>query len=198
MAGSTDIGDEDKEDFKTRMHAEGRWDRFKDAREDLVRDGMDRSLAWKVAGKLFPPLEPGDPDWKGGPRNTPVAVRPEPKKPPPPKDEPAAKPDKKVTLTAAEEFVSTNSRDARRTIMWVFDHWKLEDVTERDAPSSGAWFLVEQMRHSQAFVNEFYRSIWPKLLPTRTQLDELAAKNKDDGRATCDLIDNVEAMLNAE
>lgn len=80
---------------------------------------------------------------------------------------------------------------AFEVIQFVFDHIDVGDVTPEMAPSPGAWSLLMRVRGSEFLAQEFYKSIYPRLIPSRGQLELAEAKN-DDGREIGDLIGRVE------
>jgi hypothetical protein len=86
----------------------------------------------------------------------------------------------------------------KRTIEWVFQYWQTDDVVPWDAPSPGAWSLRDSMRTNGAFRAQFYMNIYPKLLPTKTQLDELLARMADDGRDVIDLCEAFAAVIKSK
>ena len=92
---------------------------------------------------------------------------------------------------ALSDFAGKTPASAREVVQWVFDHMDISDVSVGSCPSSGAWSLLSACRSSKDLKREFYRQIWPKLLPTKSHL-EMEARYRDDGRQL-EIIDRVSA-----
>jgi hypothetical protein len=92
-------------------------------------------------------------------------------------------------LVSREVFAGKAPISERGIIQWVFEHLDLE-VEPEDAPSSGAWSLLNSIRANDQLRLEFFKTIWPKLLPTKNQF-EAAERFQDDGRETFEIIDKV-------
>jgi len=78
----------------------------------------------------------------------------------------------------------------RVIVQFVFDHMDV-DVKPEDAPSAGAWGLLMAVRNDPTLKMDFYKTIWPRLLPSRSQI-ETGDKFTDDGRETLEIIGKVE------
>jgi len=79
---------------------------------------------------------------------------------------------------------------AQKVVQWVFDNMDVEDVLPNEAPSPGAWSLRQECRE-RGFRSDFYRTIWPKLLPTRSQIED-GTKAKKDADAVIENIGRVQ------
>ena len=44
------------------MMAEGRWDEFNDRRVQLIRDGVDSRIVWRIVCNLMPPMDGSPPE----------------------------------------------------------------------------------------------------------------------------------------
>lgn len=89
----------------------------------------------------------------------------------------------KYTFPTCEksDFEDRQSCTSARAVDWVFDNFALSDLVATDAPSPGAWGLLCWVRLSVGNLTEFMRTIWPKRLPSRTQVEDGVGGN-DDGR----------------
>ena len=74
-------------------------------------------------------------------------------------------------LTASERVV----------VQWVFDNMHNRGVKQKDAPTLGAWGLLQECREDGTTRRNFYMSVWPKLLPSRSELDK-EGQFEDDNR----------------
>lgn len=81
----------------------------------------------------------------------------------------------------------------RELVTWVFDHMDIKGVSAGDAPSAGAWSLLQQCRRSGAMREAFYLTIWPKLLPTRGTVDAEDERRRGSGKA----LEHVERVMAA-
>jgi len=79
----------------------------------------------------------------------------------------------------------------REIVLWAFEHMDVVDVQPLDAPTAGAWALLNTMRLDVGLRVEFYR-MWSRLLPTKAAL-EAENKFEDDGRQALAVIDRVRA-----
>jgi len=83
--------------------------------------------------------------------------------------------------------------DARVIVQWVFENMRVQDVKPEDAPCGGAWALLMECRGDAGIRQDFYKSIWPKLLPTKQQIQTESLSADDGHEITLDLIDRVKA-----
>lgn len=148
--------------LKCRLLEEGRW---KSYLEDVCRitdQGVSLDEAVKLLRTQYKPLAP-------------ERVPPAPRPAAPPVERPRRR---KAPL--------------REIISWVFDHVQDLNVEQEEAPTSGAWGLLTWVRSNPTNQNTFYGSIWPRILPTKAQLEEIAGKEEqtDDG-----VIADVENLL---
>lgn len=81
----------------------------------------------------------------------------------------------------------------RELVTWVFDHMDIKGVSAGDAPSAGAWSLLQQCRRSGTMREAFYLTIWPKLLPTRGTVDAEDERRRGGGKA----LEHVERVMAA-
>ena len=159
---------ESKEQFKSRLKTEGRWNEFIDYRESLKANGLDPKEAWSRAREKF---QPGS----GPADNDPVAA------------------DGHVLSghgVSLDDFSGKQPVSARQVVQWVFNHIDVDDVEPGHAPSAGAWSFLQRVRKHPDLLKEFYRSIWAKMLPTRSEI-EAREKFEDDGRDQLHLIEQI-------
>jgi hypothetical protein len=83
------------------------------------------------------------------------------------------------------------SATPREIVNWVFENVDVIDCEPADAPSAGAWALLRRLRSDGRLLTEFYRSIWTKVLPSRSELDDMEAVD-DDGREVRQAISRLE------
>ncbi len=77
------------------------------------------------------------------------------------------------------------------SIRWVANNISRMDVDSSACPSAIAWTLLLECRDSPAFRVEFLTKMWPKLLPTKAQMENDDGPAELDGQATMDLIDRI-------
>ena len=93
------------------------------------------------------------------------------------------------------QFAGKPEADVRSILLWVFESVDVADVTPAMAPSAGAWSLLSCVRKWPEFRQEFYRHMFPRLLPSRSQL-ETEARFKDSGHETIrELIERVAVAI---
>ncbi len=161
---------ESKENFKQRLINEKRWDEFVAYREDLKAKGVSAKEAWvQGRAKFDQPIDiAGVPavDSGGG------AVIPD-----------------RVSVQL-DIFQNKPTASARQIVQWVFDSIDIEDCKPEDAPSAGAWSFLQRVRTYPDLLKEFYRSIWSRMLPNKSEIEALE-KFEDDGRDQIHLIDQI-------
>jgi hypothetical protein len=92
-----------------------------------------------------------------------------------------------------ESFLSSVSTENNpiEDIRWVFHALGAKDLKPEDAPSTGAWNLLQTLKYNEIALNQFYTTVYPKLLPTRAQLEKGENNRAEDGRKQFDLIDQI-------
>ena len=81
-------------------------------------------------------------------------------------------------------------------LRWIFENMQVEGVKPEDAPSAGAWALLEELRKDNEQRRDFYKSLWPKLL-TKEDIEK-SGKLQDDGRDVIELIKRLQKALPEE
>ena len=161
---------ETKEQFKTRLKSEGRWNEFIKFRESLKAKGYDAKGAWSEARARFGLLAQNA-SLDGGVDSV---------------DTPAS--DCGFCL---DDWKNKAPVSARQVVNWVFDNIDVADVKPEDAPSSGAWSFLQRVRTYPDLLKEFYRSVWARMLPSRSEI-EAREKFEDDGREQLHLIEQIQ------
>ncbi len=127
---------ESKIEATDRLRAEGRWNEasaYRDKyRASMRAQGMSRADANDAAWKAM---------MEKFPRTEPITL------------ESIDLPD----LNGSE----ANAGDWVRDVMWTYDHLGRNNTPANDAPSSGAWFMLQWARNNQ---NRFFDSILPKAI----------------------------------
>jgi hypothetical protein len=79
----------------------------------------------------------------------------------------------------------------REVIKWLFDNLAIRKVELKDAPSIGAWGLLNTLQKNDKLREKFYTEVWTKLLPSKAQID---AENKftDDNRTLFEVLTKLE------
>ena len=92
-----------------------------------------------------------------------------------------------------ESFLNSVSTENNpiEDIRWVFHALGAKDLKPQDAPSTGAWSLLQTLRNDEIALKSFYTTVYPKLLPTRAQLEKGENNRAEDGRKQFDLIDQI-------
>ena len=79
----------------------------------------------------------------------------------------------------------------RKAVEWVAEHVGIADVEPQDAPSGEAWSLLAWASSDASNTADFWKVVYPKILPTKSQIDAEDTMRGDDGRDLHDLIDRV-------
>lgn len=92
-----------------------------------------------------------------------------------------------------DQFTGKKEANPLEIVQWVFDHIDVDEATPDMAPSPGAWSLLVEVRANKSLKADFYKTIWAKTLPSRSQL-EIQEAFKDDGRRQIALIDQIRGL----
>ena len=87
--------------------------------------------------------------------------------------------------------------DLQRDFIWIYDNLGNKQAKAHDAPSTGAWNLLQECREDSALRRDFFRQVLTKLLPSRSELG-IISRYQDDGRAHLEFIERLSAMGNDE
>jgi hypothetical protein len=103
-------------------------------------------------------------------------------------------PYKRLILAAPEGNCSE-----REAAQFVFEYAACEpaEIPDSAVPSKGAVGLLKWLKSSPANCTAFYATIWPKLMPTKSQLDA-EARYSDDGVRSLELLSQLESVLDGE
>jgi len=145
---------ESKAELTDRLRREGRWDAFKQRREELKANGTPPKQAWFEAAAEFPPLTD--------------STRPQAQ-------------NHTLTKTDFRAIQRKPRIKIGQAIRWAFDHLEGDWVRPRDAPSIGAWSLREWARSSPAARMEFYRLFAAKMsaIPREDETSPQRLSKKD-------------------
>lgn len=77
------------------------------------------------------------------------------------------------------------------TVRWVMANMRAVDVKPTDAPSGEAWTLWTKCQASEAYSNAFSLQVWPKIIPTRSQLDDGKDETGERGVITREFIEEL-------
>lgn len=157
---------EDRDQLKVRLKREGNWNEFLELREEYKRQGHEPKIAYAMAAQKFPPQADKIGD-----------------------DESVCLSDDGSVLL--EQFAGKEKTNSLIVVEWVFDNIDMLDVTPDMAPSAGAWSLLLRVRKHPDLLKEFYRSIWVRILPSKTGIEQLQ-RFEDDGREQIELIGRIQ------
>jgi hypothetical protein len=159
--------------FKRRLCNSGSWDEFERRRRALAKElGLTLADATEAVVPSFPPPPGYVPD---------SLARLERPKPATGKTAATGTPDPSSQDFDKSHFKSLKSVNFRRVVLWVFDNLGVADAQPQDAPSSGAWSLLQFARLSATNQAAFYSGFVTRLL-TGTKEDERERAIRDDGR----------------
>ena len=87
------------------------------------------------------------------------------------------------------ESAKDKEGDAWTNVRWVCNHVliPLKKIDKEGVPSAGAVSMLAWARSSPLALQEFMRSVYAKVIPARTQIENLQ-RFSDDGRQNLDLI----------
>lgn len=93
-------------------------------------------------------------------------------------------PEKKFEYANKSDFAGKKQIGAFDVVCWVAENMALDDVGVSDCPSSTAWGMLQQCRTNPMYRFEFWKTIYPKLLPSRAQIEDGSDQGGFDGEVT--------------
>ena len=159
---------ETQDQFRTRIQASGKWDEFVAYRRALEKHGREPRDAWIEAARAFgfDGHYTMDARKKAKAQANPVAL---------------------VQSAPGEVFEGKKS-NVRGDFEWVYSNIGVGDITPENAPSSGAWGLLEFARTDP---KEFYKS-WMSMVSRTVDTDSKLEGFKADATKS---VDEIEEML---
>ena len=156
-------------ELKQKLLKEGKWAEFTIYRQDLKDGGMLNADAHHAAVNKFFDNVP-----------KPIRRKVKPKDPPPPTKE-----EKTAGVTVKEytgslpplPLVQSDTFDDKKcteveSVRWVADNMMVENPRHEDCPSAAAWGMLGQCRSSMISQSDFWKQTFPKLLPSRTEMEK--------------------------
>ena len=155
---------ETQEQFRERIKGEGRWPEFMAYRRALERHGREKMDAWIEAARAFgyDGSYHQDPGKSARARGNPVTL----------------------VASAPSDVFKGKDGSVRGDFGWVYDNLGVADITPEEAPSSGAWGLLEYARTEP---REFYKS-WMSMVSRQADTDERLEGFKEDAARSTDEI----------
>lgn len=200
------------------LKATPHWPAFETRRGALIEAGLSEKEAFAHALSDFEPViadrekqgpvvpaekpphkeapDSACPAEKGPPPATEKKVEPEPEEEEAEERHPTSSklPDKIKTKTQYKKFMSKEA-DVVEQVMWVAKHLDVDDkfISLDDIPCPEAWSMLLSYRKSDERRKEFWDKIYPKLIPSRSQLDAGGAK-KVDGAMMIKVIERIQKI----
>ena len=86
-----------------------------------------------------------------------------------------------IELLDRKEFLEKFDADSNPIddIKWVFQALGAKDLIPSDAPSTGAWFLLQSLKKDDLLLKSFYTTVCTRLVPTKAQMDREDARSND-------------------
>lgn len=179
-------------DLREMLDAAGLTARFDLAMEDLLAIGMTEEEATLRAIDEINFTPGGEEEGSEGP----ATPAPLPKLGPKQK-EPKEKPKAAEEKAPVEEAAEQRTASALDAIYWVSEHLDDAEIVREDAPSGMAWNLIEWVRDNGSNAQDFWKGIFPRVLPTRTQI-QAELDRADDNRSLEATKEFLEAIAEAE
>lgn len=88
-----------------------------------------------------------------------------------------------------QEFAGSDEGDPIKAVEWVGRWLGVDGLDPGQAPSPLAWSLYKWARYDEDNTSAFYKSIWTRIMPSKTDVEK-EADRRDDGR-TLKMIDRL-------
>lgn len=173
--------DESKIELTERLRAEGHWpeaSRFKDETlRGLRSEGMKKAEAgeeaWRRMAEKYPPQPTPVPCDFGECEQVAPGVFPA---------------EENIDIDELLNRIGDQRPDLVRDTLWTYEHLADRRTKPIDAPSAGAWALLQWARRYQ---NRFFEMVLPKAMNARSQEDEDAANIRRERMA----IEEIDELL---
>jgi hypothetical protein len=164
------------------LELDGRWLDFESSVKDLLemglgeREALERGLLeLGLAGKGYVRSRPG----KGGSLASARVDGEEELEVGLPAPVLVEKVKKGVVKVKEEDRDERNGSRHLDAVLWVSEHLRDEGLSRESAPSGVAWSLLMWCRSAPECEQDFWRAIFPKVLPTRNQIQAEMDKVED-------------------
>ena len=94
-----------------------------------------------------------------------------------------------IITTSLADFGDREASEVE-IIRWVVRYMDVADIKPEHCPDPAAWTYLNECRKSPAFRSSFLLQVWPKIVPSRAQLEDVAGR-KFDGAADMEIIDQI-------
>lgn len=86
-----------------------------------------------------------------------------------------------VELLDRKDFLENFEEDSNpiAEMKWVFQALGAKDLIASDAPSAGAWFLLQSLKSDHTLLKSFYTTFCTKLMPNKSDMDKDDARSND-------------------
>lgn len=172
-------------EIKERLKAEGRWEEFIAYRDRLKAEGYRPKAAREAAILEFTQNSGEVPISCSGPAASTF----------PPGNIDGAAGSLASVPSGSVKLADFEDRSAAEAdiIRWVARFMEIEDVSPAECPDPIAWNMLVHCRKFPAAKNEFWRNTYPKLLPSRSQLEEVKS-DEYDGKNMVDVIEQIKGI----
>lgn len=162
---------ETKANCRFRLMVEGVWKEAIAYRQKLVKADVGHVKAWNEMAKKWPP----------GPDSPSLS--------PANKSRPCVQPPRYTTVDDAEGW--RGDVPPVEVIEWVFENLPRKIIGSKDAPSSGAWGLLQACRRDPKLAWQFYTALWAKMLVKPDKEDD-NKKSRGSDKPLQDLIKSIQ------
>ncbi len=179
-----------KTHLKARMIMTGDWQSFVEIRTEARAQGASPGEAWERALVSFPHILDQHQEAAENP-NDPSAGLDSVEK----EEAGVIEAAKKVQVKRDKVRRALDGKvcSVAKAVDWVAANISLSAPDVSEAPSSTAWGMLIWAQATPGNTNEFWKNIFPKLMPTRAQI-EADNSRSDDGRSLLELVARVAAI----
>lgn len=164
-----------KDEFWEHLKSEGLMKEFKSRRVALEGDGVSKKESWNLAAQEFGFGGSSSDNHSTESSSSPRKAPPKPKRP-------------------SKKQFEGKVASLRAEFQWVYENAALEDVKPEDAPSSGAWGLLEFARNDP---RTFYAK-WLEMASKSEDKDLIMEGFREDARrATAEISEMLESIQSA-
>ena len=100
-----------------------------------------------------------------------------------------------IALINKNDFTDSSCSENDK-IRWIFENMQMEGVMPADAPSSGTWALLQELRGNAQQRSDFYKTTYTKLLTKEDA--EKGGKLQDDGKEVIDLLERLKTAVEGD
>lgn len=98
-----------------------------------------------------------------------------------------------IEMAALEEFEGREAGEVE-IVRWIARNMDIKGIKPSDCPDPAAWTILNQCRSNAMFRNTFLTTVWVRIIPSKSQLDDNSDAGKMDGEPQLKTLEKIQQM----